>query len=87
MVESLVHTAVAAAVLGDQTQLSQADDRPLGAQQRVGELEQRVAVAGQAAMELRAERGESGHRLDTGASIRHTRLHGPGFDHECCQHT
>lgn len=57
-VQTVVETAMAALVLGSQRQLDQRLDRALGAQHRIGQLEQRIGPGSQAAVEASPERVE-----------------------------
>jgi hypothetical protein len=71
--QRVIHRAVPAAVLAHQRQLDQRTDRPVGAQHRVGQLEQRIRPRGQCPVELLPEPAEitpagrgvlqRGHRL------------------------
>jgi hypothetical protein len=71
VIEGVVHRAVPPAVLGHQGQLDQRADRPVGAQHRVGQLEQRIRPGGQRGVELAAEPGK-------------ITLPGQGVTHICC---
>jgi hypothetical protein len=80
-VQPVVQGAVPAPVLGRQRQPDQGLDRPVGAQHRVGQLEQRIRPRGQTSIQLAAEQQEilnsrragrfAGHRF-----VRHTAGHG-----------
>jgi hypothetical protein len=58
MIERVVERAVAAAVLGRQRQLHQRLHQTVGAQQRVGQLEQLISPRGQTAVEHLPEPGK-----------------------------
>ena len=58
LVERVIHRAVPAAVLGHQRQLHQRPHRAVGAQHRVGQLEQRIRPRGQTRVELPPEPDE-----------------------------
>jgi hypothetical protein len=60
---------VAAPVLGGQGEVDQGLDRPVGAQQRVGQLKQRAGPGGQAAVEASPEPGQHGQGLDAGSVL------------------
>jgi hypothetical protein len=49
-------------VLGRQRRPGQAPDRPIGAQHRIGQLEQRIRLRGQAPVELSSESGQLAQR-------------------------
>src|SRR5258707_1318995 len=57
-VHRVIQGTVAAAVLGRQRQPHEGSYRPLGAQHRVGQLEQLITAGGEAAMQLPAEGAE-----------------------------
>ena len=56
---------------GGQRQIDQRPHRPVRAQQRVGQLEQRIRPRGQAGVELVAEPAQPGDRLDSGTVVVH----------------
>jgi hypothetical protein len=56
-------------MLRSQRQIHQGLHRPIGAQQRVGQLKQRIRPGGQTAMEVSPEPGQHGERIDTGILI------------------
>jgi hypothetical protein len=58
MTQRVVHRAVPAAMLGHQRQIHQRTDRPIGAQHRIGQLEQRIRPRGQRRVELLPETGK-----------------------------
>jgi hypothetical protein len=70
-------------VLGGQRQIDQRLHRPVGTQQRVGHLEQRVRAGGQAVIEVGPEPGQHRQGLDARSVIQHTQPHGLGVDHGC----
>jgi hypothetical protein len=65
-----------APVLWHQRQLNQAPDRPIGAQHRLGQLEQRVRPRGQAPVELLPEPGQLTERAGL-HGITHSDHRGP----------
>jgi len=69
-----------AAVLRRQRQLSQARDRPVGAQHRLGQLEQRIAPRGQAPVELLPEPGQLPERTGM-CGVAHSDHHSLNRDH------
>ncbi|WSC59190.1 hypothetical protein OG808_02275 [Streptomyces sp. NBC_01761] len=73
---------MAAPVLRRQRQVDQRLHRSIGAQQRVGEFEQRVRPGGQAIVEVGPELGQHGQGLDAGSIVQQTHLHGLGFDQQ-----
>ena len=58
MVQRVVHRPVPAPMLGHQRQLDQRRHRPISAQHRLGQLEQRISPRGQRRVELEAEPGQ-----------------------------
>jgi hypothetical protein len=56
-------------MLRRQNKVDQRFDWPIGAQQRVGHLEQRVSPRGQAPIEVRPERGQHQQRLDAACIV------------------
>ena len=56
---------MSASVLGREHQINQCSDRPVGAQHRIGQLEQHIRPGGQAALQLipkpRQDTGSPGH--------------------------
>jgi hypothetical protein len=83
VIHRVIQGAVAAPVLRRQRQAHQGLHRPLGAQQRVGDLEQRITTGGAAAIQITAERRQPLPRplhlrpwLDPGRKPRHTERHG-----------
>jgi hypothetical protein len=66
-------------MLRRQRQVDQRSDRSIGAQQRVGELEQRVRPGGQAVIQVGPEPGQHGQGLDADSIIQQTHLHGLGL--------
>jgi hypothetical protein len=72
-------------MLGRQRQVDQRLDRPVGAQQRLGQLEQRIGPGGQTAVKVGPESGQYGQWIDTGMFVQQTHPHGLGSDHERLQ--
>ena len=71
VVEPVVEGAVPAAMLRSQRQIHQRAYRPVGAQQRLGQLELRVRPRTQARVELVSEPTQPGDRLDSGMVVVH----------------
>jgi hypothetical protein len=67
---------VTAPVLGRQRQVDQRFDRPVGTQQGVGQLKQRVGPRVQVVIEVGPEPGQHGEGLDAGSIVQQTHPHG-----------
>jgi hypothetical protein len=61
-----------APMLGRQRQIHQCLHRPVGTQQRLDQLEQRISPRGQATMEISPESGQHSEGIDTGILIQQT---------------
>ena len=74
--QGVIHRSVPAAELRLQRQLRRRAHRPLRAQHRVAQLEQRVRPRGEALMQLTAEPRQAGKLLDATRILRQTVHHG-----------
>jgi hypothetical protein len=71
---------MAALMLWRQRQLNRAPDRPVGAQHRLGQLEQRVRSRGQVPLELPPEPGQLAARTNM-RDVTHSDHHSLNHDH------
>lgn len=67
-----------ATVLGRQGQVDQGLDRPVGAEQGIGQIEQGVRAGGQAVVEAVPEPGQHRQGLDADSVFQQNRPHGLG---------
>jgi hypothetical protein len=72
-------------MFGRQRQVDQGLDRPVGAQQRVGQRKQRVSPGGQAAVEVGPKPRQHPQGLDAGGIVQQTHPHGLGSDQQRSQ--
>jgi hypothetical protein len=74
--QSVIQRAMATPEHRLQRQLHQRGDRPVGADRRLSQLEQRIGPGGQALIDPGAEPGQSGQLLDVCGVVHHTHLYG-----------
>ncbi len=83
LVDRTVQRSVPTTVLRREREPDQCLHRPVGAQHRIGQLEQRITATGQAAMELVPELRQLPERLNPFRPVRRTRQHGLRPDPSC----
>jgi hypothetical protein len=75
-VETVVHAAVATPVLRRQDAIDQGPHRTVGAQQRIGDLEQDIPAVAQGIKEVGPEPRQHAQGLDAARNLAHNHPHG-----------